>query len=91
VAIAAAVLKRPRLLALNDATAVLDAATESRVLAAVRGEFAGRSMLIALSRPEIAQGFDRVLTMDQGKLVADGPAAELLQGGAPPALMEAAE
>jgi putative ABC transport system ATP-binding protein len=91
VAIAGAVLKRPRLLALNDATAVLDAATESRVLAAVRGEFAGRSMLIALSRPEIAQGFDRVLAMEQGKLVADGPGAERLRSDAPPALLEAAE
>jgi hypothetical protein len=29
--------------------------------------------------------------MEQGKLVADGPGAELLRGDAPPALMEAAE
>lgn len=71
-AIARAVLKRPTLLALDEATAVLDPAAENRILEALRREFTGRAMLVSLSRKEVAQGFDRVLVMDQGRLTADG-------------------
>src|SRR5205823_7398233 len=68
VAIARAVLKCPVVLALDEATAVLDPAAESRILAALRREFRGRSLFATLSRPEGARGFDRVLVMDHGRL-----------------------
>src|SRR5215207_10135923 len=72
-AIARAVLKRPAVLALDEATAVLDPAAESRILAALREEFAGRAIIAALSRPEAGSGFERVLVLKQGRLVSDGP------------------
>src|SRR5712672_4002768 len=72
VAIARAVLKRPVLLALDEATAVLDPAAETAIFDALRREFDGRSVLAALSRPDAARGFDRVLVMDHGRLVDDG-------------------
>jgi len=72
-AIARAVLKRPAVLALDEATAVLDPAAESRILAALREEFAGRAIIAALSRPEAGSGFKRVLVLEQGRLVRDGP------------------
>jgi ABC-type multidrug transport system fused ATPase/permease subunit len=72
VAIGRAVLKRPVLLALDEATAVLDPAAEATILDALRQEFAGRSILAALSRPDAARGFDRVVVIDRGRLKEDG-------------------
>jgi len=72
VAIARAVLKRPVLLALDEATAVLDPAAETTILEALRQEFSGRGVLAALSRLDAAQGFDRVLVIDRGRLVKEG-------------------
>jgi ABC-type multidrug transport system fused ATPase/permease subunit len=72
VAIARAVLKHPILLALEEATAVLDPGAETTILEALREEFAGRSVLAALSRPDAARGFDRVFVIDHGRVVEEG-------------------
>jgi ABC-type multidrug transport system fused ATPase/permease subunit len=76
-AIARAVLKRPDVLALNDATAVLDGATENAILERLKAEFAGRSLVWSLQRARQASSFDRVLVMEHGHLVDQGPYAEL--------------
>jgi|HubBroStandDraft_4_1064222.scaffolds.fasta_scaffold00670_7 ABC-type multidrug transport system fused ATPase/permease subunit len=91
VAIARAVLKRPVLLLIEEATAVLDPTAEDRILASLRREFGGRTVLAALSRPEAARGFDRVLVMDQGRLVDDGDYDALSRGDGPLAPLMAAE
>ncbi|MBV9827723.1 MAG: ATP-binding cassette domain-containing protein [Alphaproteobacteria bacterium] len=72
VAIARAVLKRPVVLALDEATAVLDPAAEAQILEALREEFAGRTVMAAMTRPEAARGFNRVLVTEQGRLASDG-------------------
>src|SRR5262249_41563022 len=66
VAIARAVLKHPVLLLLDEASAVLDPVAEDHILASLREEFAGRTVLAALSRPEAARGFERVLLVENG-------------------------
>jgi ABC-type multidrug transport system fused ATPase/permease subunit len=91
VAIARAVLKRPVLLALDEASAVLDAAAETAIFDALRHEFDGRSILAALSRPDAARGFDRVLVMDHGRLVDDGDYRKLAGPDGPLAPLMAAE
>jgi len=91
VAIARAVLKQPVLLALDEATAVLDPAAETAILDALRQEFDGRSVLAALSRPDAARGFDRVLVMDHGRLVDDGDYRSLAKPDGPLAPLMAAE
>jgi putative ABC transport system ATP-binding protein len=90
-AIARAVLKRPMLLLLDEATAVLDPAAEDHILASLRREFAGRTILAALSRPEAARGFDRVLVMEHGRLVNDGAYEALSRADGPLAPLMAAE
>jgi ABC-type multidrug transport system ATPase subunit len=91
VAIARAVLKRPVLLALDEATAVLDPAAETAIFDALRREFDGRSVLAALSRPDAARGFDRVLVMDHGRLVDAGDYRSLTGPDGPLAPLMAAE
>jgi putative ABC transport system ATP-binding protein len=90
-AIAGAVLKRPDLMALNDATAVLDGATETALLDRLKTEFAGRSLVWSLHRPRLASAFDRVLVMEHGRLVDQGPPADLEKSGSPLAPLLAAE
>ena len=90
-AIAVAVLKRPDLMALNDATAVLDGATEIALLERLKAEFAERSLVWSLHRPRLASAFDRVLVMEHGRLVDQGPPAELEKPGSPLAPLLAAE
>jgi putative ABC transport system ATP-binding protein len=90
-AIAGAVLKHPDLMALNDATAVLDGATETALLERLKTEFAERSLVWSLHRPRLATAFDRVLVMEHGRLVDQGPPAELEKPGSPLAPLLAAE
>jgi putative ABC transport system ATP-binding protein len=90
-AIARAILKRPDILALNDATAVLDSATESNLVDRLKAEFAERSLVWSLHRPRLASAFDQVLVMEQGRLVDQGPYAELEKPGSSLAPLMAAE
>jgi putative ABC transport system ATP-binding protein len=90
-AIATGLLKRPDLLALSDATAVLDSETEAAILGRLQRELAGRSLVCSLPRPRLASAFDRVLIMDQGRLVDQGGFAELQKPGSALAPLMAAE
>jgi len=90
-AIARAVLKRPDLVALNDATAVLDGASETAILEGLKAEFAEHSLVWSLHRPRLASAFDQVLVMEQGRVVDQGPYAELEKPGSSLAPLMAAE
>jgi putative ABC transport system ATP-binding protein len=76
-AIAQAVLKRPDLLILNEATSALDGQAQARVTAGVRREMAGRGLIWVLHRASLARNFDRVLVMSGGKLQEQGRLADL--------------
>jgi ABC-type multidrug transport system fused ATPase/permease subunit len=76
-AIARALLKRPDLLILNEATAGLDGSTQAKVTDGVRLEMAGRGLIWVLHRASLARNFDRVLVMSSGKLQEQGRFAEL--------------
>jgi putative ABC transport system ATP-binding protein len=76
-AIARAVLKRPDLLILSEATSALDGQAQVTVTQGLRAEFAGRCLIWALHRATLARNFDRVLVMSGGKLQEQGRFAEL--------------
>jgi putative ABC transport system ATP-binding protein len=90
-ALARAVLKRPDLLILSEATAVLDGPVQTRVLKSLREEFQGRGLIWALHRASLADGFDRVLVMSGGRLVEQGTFGELKRNGSQLAQLVAAE
>src|SRR5260370_27774085 len=66
--IARAVMKRPDLIILNEATSALNEQTQSRVTTGLKEEFAGRGVFWVLHRASLARDFDRVLLMSNGKL-----------------------
>jgi putative ABC transport system ATP-binding protein len=95
VAIGRALLKRPDLLILNEATAVMDGATRAlmleRLLQAGADAANGRMGIVwALERARLAERFDKVLVMRNGRLVEQGAYGKLKdEGKALPELLAA--
>ena len=81
-ALARALLRRPRLLLLDDALSAVDAETESRILENLRG-FLGRSTLVlATHRVFVAETCARVLVLEEGQAIQLGsPEALAAQPG----------
>ncbi|MEJ2885448.1 ABC transporter ATP-binding protein [Actinomycetospora aeridis] len=83
VALARAELVDPRLLLLDEATAALDAATESAVLAAGEKLAAPRTTFVVAHRLATAARADHIVVIDGGRILEEGTHAELLaRGGA---------
>ena len=78
---ARAVLKRPDVLILFESTASLDSVSQARMIDGVLAEFEGRSVIWCVHRPDMAQKFDTVLVMRQGKVVEQGVFEELNRDG----------
>jgi ABC-type multidrug transport system fused ATPase/permease subunit len=90
-AIARALLKRPDLLILNEATAALDGQAQAKVTQGLQQEMAGRGLIWVLHRASLARNFDRVLVMSGGKLQEQGRIADLDNKTSLTALLIAAE
>ena len=90
-AIARAVLKRPDLLILNEATSALDGQAQAKVIKGLMDEFAGRGIIWVLHRASLTRNFDRVLVMSNGKLQEQGTPAELEPKGSLMSFLLAAE
>jgi ABC-type multidrug transport system ATPase subunit len=90
-AIARALLKRPDLLILNEATSGLDGQAQATVSAGVRQDMAGRGLIWVLHRASLAREFDRVLVMSNGRLAEQGRFAELDRKDSLTGLLIAAE
>lgn len=80
-ALARAIVKRPDLLVLSDATAPLDSAAAARVTDAILEEFKGRGLVWSIGRSSLASRFDHVLVLKAGKLVEQGRFEELDREG----------
>jgi putative ABC transport system ATP-binding protein len=90
-AIARALLKRPDLLILNEATAALDGQAQAKVTEGIRQEMAERGLIWVLHRASLARSFDRILVMSGGKLQEQGRFAELDRNDSLTGLLIAAE
>ena len=81
IALARALLPDPPILLLDEATANLDLATEARVAAGMGVAARGRTTLLIAHRLSTASGADRIVVMDDGRIVEIGRAEELLARG----------
>jgi ATP-binding cassette subfamily B protein len=78
-ALARAVLGRPRVLVLDDPLSALDVHTESQVEDALRRVLAGTTALVVAHRPSTVLLADRVALLSDGRIAAVGTHQELLQ------------
>ncbi|MGH6946820.1 MAG: ATP-binding cassette domain-containing protein [Kiloniellales bacterium] len=88
---ARALIKRPDIFIVNDAAAVMDAVSQSRLMARILDERKGKSVIWATQRAQAAERFDRVLVMRGPRLVEQGSYRELKESGRAFAEMIAAE
>ncbi len=77
--IARALLKRPKILILDDSTSAVDTATDSKIRQAFAEELPGTTKLIIAQRISSVEGADRIIVMDDGKIHGFGTHRELLE------------
>jgi ATP-binding cassette subfamily B multidrug efflux pump len=80
--IARALLKKPKILILDDSTSAIDTKTEALIQKALREEIPDTTKIIIAQRVSSVQDADRIVVMDGGKIHAAGRHEELLEESA---------
>jgi subfamily B ATP-binding cassette protein MsbA len=78
IAIARALLRNPEILILDEATSALDSVAERQVQTSLERLMARRTVLVIAHRLSTVEGADRVVVLEEGAVVEEGPYAELL-------------
>ena len=76
--IARALLRKPKILILDDSTSAVDTATDARIRAAFREKLPGTTRIIIAQRISSVQDADRILVLDNGQINGLGTHEELL-------------
>ena len=80
--IARALLRKPKVLILDDSTSAVDTATDAKIRKAFREEIPGTTKIIIAQRISSVQDADRILVLDNGKINGLGTHEELLKTNA---------
>ncbi len=78
VALARALITKPKILLMDEPTSAMDMQTELTFTKRLPGIAEGRTVIIVTHRPSLLTAVDRVVVMDNQRLVADGPKDKIL-------------
>ena len=79
ITIARAVLRRPNVLVLDEPTSSMDSRSEDALKTCLRDYLEGRSLVLVTHRASLLSFVKRVIILDRGRVVADGPREEILK------------
>ena len=77
--IARALIKKPKIMILDDSTSAVDTATDARIRRAFREELKGTTVLIIAQRISSISDCDKIIVMDKGRITDVGTHAELYE------------
>jgi len=77
--IARALIKKPKIMILDDSTSAVDTATDARIRRAFREELKGTTVLIIAQRISSISDCDKIIVMDKGEIIAVGTHEELYE------------
>lgn len=83
IAVARALVGRPAILLLDEPTSAMDTTSERRLIERLRGAFDASTVLVITHRATLLDLVDRVIVLDNGRVVADGPKSDVLRAQAP--------
>jgi ABC-type multidrug transport system fused ATPase/permease subunit len=79
IALARAALVNPRILILDEATSAVDGESEAQIQEALFRLTAGRTVFVVAHRAATVRRADRVVVLDRGRVVEEGPHADLMR------------
>jgi ATP-binding cassette, subfamily C, bacterial LapB len=79
VTIARALLNDPPILVMDEPSGSMDAAAETWLKQRLRGILPGKTLLLVTHRPSMLELVDRVIVVDNGRIVADGQRDQVLR------------
>jgi ATP-binding cassette subfamily C protein LapB len=79
VALARALFKRPKILLLDEPTSDMDLGTEQHVVQSLHAALPGRTLIAVSHRPAVLALVDRLVVMDGGRVLLDGPKDEVMR------------
>jgi ATP-binding cassette, subfamily C, bacterial LapB len=84
ITIARALVGNPPILVMDEPTSMMDVQTEKQVLQSLKSHCVDKTLIIITHRTSLLELVDRVIVLDKGKVVADGPKAMVMQAPSNP-------
>jgi ATP-binding cassette subfamily C protein LapB len=79
IAIARALAGRPSIILMDEPSSAMDAQSETALIQRLKEEFKDRTVILITHRPPLLQLVDRIILLDHGKIISDGPRDNVLK------------
>ncbi|BCQ46022.1 hypothetical protein ERHA55_35490 [Erwinia rhapontici] len=73
------ILRQPQVVLMDEPTASMDEQLEEHVISQMKGWLSGRTLILVTHRPALLKMVDRIIVMDNGRVIADGPKDDILK------------